>query len=456
MSEKGASKNSVRKEPYDTIRSLAESMRGELTAWRRDFHKYAETGWLEMRTSSLIAGRLADMGYEVLTGDKVCLREARMGVPSDAVLEEAYERAVSQGADLRYIEDMRGGMTGVIGILRCGEGPVTAMRFDIDALGVFENETEEHCPAREGFASENRGSMHACGHDGHAAMGLGVAKVLMDLKNELRGTVKLIFQPAEEGVRGAAAVVAHGHLDDVEYFVGSHITGADALDPAVVYPGSHGSLATTKLDVTYRGQAAHAGGSPEKGKNVLLAASTAILNLNAIPRHSGGASRINVGTIRGGSGRNVIPDEVKMEIEVRGETTEINEYMEAHARRILHSAAEMYDVSCEEKLMGAASSMASSPEMMARIRRVCEEHLGLCVTREDSMKMGGSEDVSCMVCRVQEHGGEAAFMRLLTPEAGSAHSREFDFDEKVLADGVKIFCGTVYDINGNGGTDDGE
>lgn len=74
-------------------------------------------------------------------------------------------------------------------------------------------------------------------------------------------------------------------------------------------PGCHGCLATTKYDVLFKGQAAHAGGSPEKGKNVLLAASTAILNLYAIPRHSGGASRINVGTIHGGSGRNVIADE---------------------------------------------------------------------------------------------------------------------------------------------------
>lgn len=451
MSEKCA-----RKEMYEKISRLAESFEGELISWRRDFHKYAETGWLEMRASSLIARRLKNMGYEVLTGEDVCLREARMGVPSEEVLEEAYRRAVSQGADTEYVEDMRDGMTGVIGILRCGEGPVTAMRFDIDALGVFENETEEHFPRREGFASENTGSMHACGHDGHGAMGLGVAKVLMELKEELCGTVKLIFQPAEEGVRGAAAIVAHGHLDDVKYFIGSHITGAQEGNPAVVYPGSYGSLATTKLDVTYRGQAAHAGGCPEKGKNVLLAAATAVLNLNAIPRHSGGASRINVGTIHGGSGRNVIPDEVKLEIEVRGETTKINEYMESCARRILKSAADMYDVSCEERLMGAADSMDSSPGMMTRIRRVCEEDLGLPVTKEDSMKMGGSEDVSCMVCRVQEHGGEAAFMRLLTPEAGSAHSREFDFDEKVLVNGVKIFCGTVYDINGDGGTDDGE
>ena len=114
-------------------------------------------------------------------------------------------------------------MTGVIGLLHCGEGPTVAMRFDIDALGVFEESGECHLPAREGFASVNEGFMHACGHDGHAAIGRGVARVLMEIRCRLHGTVKLIFQPAEEGVRGAKAIVEKGHLDDVQYLLGSHI-----------------------------------------------------------------------------------------------------------------------------------------------------------------------------------------------------------------------------------------
>ena len=434
---------------YEQILSLADQMKDELTACRRDFHKYAETGWFEMRTSSLVARRLKDLGYEVLTGEQVCERDSRMGVPSREELKAQYERAAAQGADPEFLERTKDGMTGVIGILRCGEGPVTAMRFDMDALGVFEKETEDHRPCREGFASVNTGFMHACGHDGHTAIGLGVAKILMELKQFLHGTIKLIFQPAEEGVRGAKAVVDKGHLDDVQYFLGSHVTASCPEDSAVVIPGCHGCLATTKLDVTYRGKAAHAGGCPEKGKNVLLAASAAILNLYAIPRHSGGASRINVGTIHGGSGKNVVPDEVKMELEVRGETTEINAYMEEYALNVVRSAAQMHGVTCEEKKMGAANSMESSQSMIDRIRRVCTENLHLPVSEEDSMKMGGSEDVSYMVNRVQEHGGEASFMRLLTWEAGVGHSREFDFDETVLVNGVKIFCGTVFDINGD-------
>ena len=215
-----------------------------------------------MRTSSIIARKLTDLGYEVLVGDQVCKRDSRMGVPSEEELDKQYERAVAQGADPEFVKYTKGGMTGVIGILRCGEGPTVAMRFDIDALGVFEEHDSCHRPAREGFASVNEGFMHACGHDAHATIGLGVAKVLMSIKDSLHGTVKLIFQPAEEGVRGAKAIVDNGHLDGVNYLIGSHVTDTEDGDPAVVIPGSYGSLATTKYDVVFRGQAAHAGGSP--------------------------------------------------------------------------------------------------------------------------------------------------------------------------------------------------
>ena len=375
---------------YEQILKMTDEMAGELTAQRRDFHKYAEKGWFEMRTSSIIARKLTDMGYEVLVGDQVCKRDSRMGVPSEEELDAQYERAVSQGADPEFVKYTKGGMTGVIGILHCGEGPTVAMRFDIDALGVFEeHDASCHRPAKEGFDSVNEGFMHACGHDGHATIGLGVAKVLMAIKDSLHGTVKLIFQPAEEGVRGAKSIVDNGNLDGVDYLIGSHVSDKDPEDPAVVIPGSHGSLATTKYDVTFHGKAAHAGGSPEIGKNVMLAVGTAILNLYAIPRHSGGESRVNVGTVVAGSGRNVIADEAKMEIEVRGETTEINKFMEDYAVSIIENAAKMHGCTCEMKLMGAAYSLASDEALMERVRRVCEEHLHLPVSNTTSSKSSG-------------------------------------------------------------------
>lgn len=432
---------------YGQITKLADEMAEDLVAIRRDFHKFAESGWFEMRTSSIIARKLTEMGVdEVLVGDQVCNKDARMGVPDEEALEKSYARAVEQGGDPEFLPYTKGGMTGVIGIIHCGEGPTVAMRFDIDALGVIEEQDPSHRPAAEGFASVNYGMMHACGHDGHATIGLGVAKTLLAIRDQLHGTIKLIFQPAEEGVRGAKSIVENGHLDDVDFLIGSHLSNKKEDNPAVVIPGSHGSLATTKYDVYFHGVSAHAGGSPEKGKNVMLAVATAIMNLYAIPRHSGGMTRINVGTVNAGSGRNVIADVAKMEIELRGETTEINDYVVEYATNVIEAAAKMHGCTYEMKVMGSAQSLTSDQALMDRIRRVCEKELYLPVSDITSSRNGGSEDVSYMMTRVQSHGGQATFMRALTPESAPGHNRRFDFDEKALPTTVKIFCGAVYDI----------
>ncbi len=431
---------------FTEITEKAQAMLPELIAIRRDLHKHAETGWLEMRTSSLVARRLTDMGYKVLVGEDVCLREARMGVPSEAVLEENYARALAQGGDPEFLPYTRGGMTGVIGILECGEGPTVAMRFDIDALGVFEAEEEDHRPRKEGFASVNRGFMHACGHDGHTATGLGVARILMDIKEKLHGTVKLIFQPAEEGVRGAKSIVEKGHLDGVDYFLGNHISGSSAkTGSGKIIPGIYSSLATTKYDVIYRGKAAHAGSSPHLGKNALLAAASAVVNLYAIPRHGEGASRINVGTLHAGSGRNVIADEARMELEIRGADTKINEYMTEYAVKILENTAQMFGCSCEMKLMGAAEALCSDKSLADRVEAVCH---ALALEPVNPKTNGGSEDISYMMNRVTSQGGQSVFFRSLTKLAGVGHSRTYDFDETVLANAVSVFCAMALELLG--------
>ena len=111
---------------------------------------------------------------------------------------------------------MTGGKTGVMGVMEFDKpGPTVALRFDMDANDLVEAEDENHRPYTAGFASVNKGAMHGCGHDGHTAIGLTVARILAVLKEDLAGKVKLIFQPAEEGVRGAKAMVAKGIVDDV-------------------------------------------------------------------------------------------------------------------------------------------------------------------------------------------------------------------------------------------------
>ena len=452
----------------DTIQDIIRTAR-ELDAVsrarRRDFHAYPEMAWFEMRTSSIIAKTLTELGYEVLTGRQVCLEEARMGVPAPEKLRAHAERVIGQGAPEAYLtEDMKEGYTGVIGILRCGPcdgcdpcdgsgpcdggdpGPVMALRFDIDALGLQEETSQDHRPAREGFASRNPGWMHGCGHDAHAAIGLGTAEVLMKLRDRLHGTVKLIFQPGEEGGKGARAIVAHGHLDDVDYFAGTHVAPAGGPDDGDVTPGTWGSLASNKYDVVFRGQAAHAGGFPENGRSAIVAAANAVLNLTAIPRHSQGISRVNVGTIRGGSGRNVIAEEAMIEMEVRGATTDIIRYMDGEARRICQASADMTGCSCEMIAQGGTESQESDLDFLEWIGDTVEKDLPhLRVSSVRNAQNWGSEDISLMMNRVQSHGGKATYMRNVTPMASAQHTTAFDFDEKVLVEAIQTFAVMVYE-----------
>ncbi|MCI8659049.1 MAG: M20 family metallo-hydrolase [Lachnospiraceae bacterium] len=415
---------------------------------RRDFHKYPETAWLEMRTSAIIAKILTELGYEVLTGRQVCLETARMGVPEPEKLEEHSKIILEQGVPKESLtEDMKEGFTGVIGILHCGEGPVVALRFDIDALGLIEEETENHRPYAEGFSSQNYGMMHACGHDAHGVIGLGTAEVLMKIKDQLCGTVKLIFQPGEEGARGARAIVAHGHLDDVDYFVGTHVAPTGGPDDGDVTPGTWGSLATSKYDAHFYGQAAHAGGFPENGKSAIVAAANAVLNLTAISRHSEGSSRVNVGIIHGGTGRNVVPDHAVIQFEVRGETTRINQFMDEEARRICLAAAQMAGCSCEMILQGGSESQHSDEDFLEWISDVVGAYLPhLRISSCKNAKNWGSEDISLMMNRVQEHGGKAVYMRSMTPMASAQHTTAFDFDEKVLVEGIETFSVIVWKL----------
>lgn len=435
---------------YQKIIELSKEIEAACVARRRDFHKYPEMAWFEMRTSAVIAKTLTELGYEVLTGKEVIEETARIGVPSMEQLEEHAALALSWQAPAEYLtEEMKEGYTGVAGILRCGDGPVMALRFDIDALGLIENKTEDHRPVREGFASIQDGVMHACGHDAHAAIGLGVAEVLMQIKDSLHGTVKLLFQPGEEGTKGARAMVAKGLLDDVDYFAGTHIAPTKGPDDGDVTPGTYGSLATTKFDVYFHGKAAHAGGFPEKGNSAILAAANAVVNLMAIPRHSEGISRVNVGTIQGGTGRNVIADEAKIQMEVRGETTEINRYMEECAKRICQAAADMTGCSCDMEIMGMAESQHSDEDYLAEIGELIRAHLPhLKVSSIENAQNWGSEDISLMMNRVQEHGGKATYMRSVTDMASAQHTTGFDFDEKVLAEGVQTFAAMVYHFLG--------
>ena len=427
------------------IIAAASALQEKTIARRRDFHKHAEAAWTEFRTAAYVAKTLTELGYTVATGADTHDESAMMGVPSAAELAKQMQRALEQGADKDWVAKMAGGKTGVVGTMKFAKpGPVVALRVDMDANDLVEAAEEKHRPFTEGFASINKGAMHACGHDGHTAVGLAVAEVLAGLKDELAGTIKMIFQPAEEGVRGAKAMMSKGVVDDVKYIVGMHL-GVNLKKCGQVACKTEGFLATTKVDAVFTGTPAHAGAAPETGKNAILAACTATLNLHAISRHSQGASRVNVGVIQGGSGRNVIPANAVIKVETRGANSEINEYVYAEAVRIIEAAAAMQGCKVSMELMGGAAGCENDEALVARIRKVAERQK-LLPDIVPAGNIGGSEDCTYFMERVQKNGGQAAFVMVGTELAAGHHDSFFDFNEAALLPAIALMSGTAAEL----------
>jgi aminobenzoyl-glutamate utilization protein A len=422
-----------------TLSDHVSALVPQMQTWRRDLHQFAESGWLEFRTATLVAEELHRLGYPLRLGREVIDADARMGLPSDAVLAAQEARALEQGALPQWLSHFSGGFCGIVATLETGRpGPVMGFRVDMDALDLNESSAADHLPQREGFASCNAGMMHACGHDGHTTIGLGLARVLMAMKDQLNGTIKLIFQPAEEGVRGAKAMVAAGVVDDVDLFTAIHLgTGVPAGE---IVCGSDSFLATTKLDVQFTGVGAHAGGRPEEGRNALLAAAQATLALHNLPQHSGGVARVNVGVLQAGTGRNVVADTALMKVETRGVSNQVNDDIYQQALRVIAGAAAMYGVESEVKLMGGARSCTPSQPWVAFIHQQAEA-LGLFDSVVDTKQQAaGSEDATYMLERVQQRGGQASYVIFGCELAAGHHNAKFDFDEAIMATAVQTLA----------------
>ncbi|MBU6519166.1 amidohydrolase [Pantoea sp. B270] len=423
----------------NTLSDLVNARIPQMQTWRRDLHQYAESGWLEFRTATLVAEEMHRLGYQLQLGREVIDADARMGLPSAEVLAQQEARALQQGALPQWLPHFSGGFCGVVATLDTGRpGPVMGFRVDMDALDQTESAAADHLPTREGFASCNPDMMHACGHDGHTTIGLALAGVLMAMKHQLSGRIKLIFQPAEEGVRGAKAMVAAGVLDDVDLFTAIHL--GTGVPPGEIVCGSDSFLATTKLDVRFTGVGAHAGGKPEEGRNALLAAAQATLALHTLPQHSGGVARVNVGVLQAGSGRNVVPDVALMKVETRGASNQVNDDIYQQALRVIAGAAAMYGVEHEVTLMGGARSCTPSPAWVSFIHQQAEA-LGLFSSVIDSKQQAaGSEDATYMMERVQQRGGQASYVIFGCELAAGHHNARFDFDEAVMATAVQMLA----------------
>ncbi|GAV25973.1 putative amino acid amidohydrolase [Carboxydothermus islandicus] len=420
----------------------------EAVQWRRALHRYPQPSWLEFYATGFVAEKLSEWGYDLLLGKDIISPEKQLLPPSQEKLETEYKRAIKAGIKEKFLFPAKGGFTGVVGVLKGSlPGPTVGFRFDIDANEVMEARDNTHRPVREGFVSQIPGYAHMCGHDAHTAMGLLLALYFAENRDKIKGTVKFLFQPNEENLSGAAAMVDKGLVDDLDYILGGHV-GINLKQTGQIAVNVHSFMALSRFEVTYYGKPAHAALRPDEGKNALLGACTAVNNLYAIARHGLGASRVNVGILHSGSTWNVIPDKAYLRLETRGATNEINEYMVQRAYQILEGAAKMHDLTLEIKPAASAISTENSPKMVELSVQVAQ-NLPSIKEIVPECAFNASEDFTVMMERVQKKGGEALYVVFGTPTYGGHHTSTFDIDETVIKNGAEFFAVMYNALVGN-------
>ncbi len=416
-----------------------------LRDWRRDLHRYPEEGWLTYRTSILLAEELERAGYTIFIGEEIVPAGQAVNPPTEEMIRQAQERCRRELDPALWEKwaPRMGCLGGVIATYDSGfPGPVLACRFDTDALPLGESTAEERLPVQEGFLSRHEGCFHGCGHDGHTAVGLGTALRLMEDSDPLRGKLVLIFQPAEEGVLGAKSYCGNWHFGPVDVFLAGHI---GFTDPDTFVAGADRFLATTEIDGEMIGKSAHAAAAPERGRNALAALSEAVVRMQEIPRPDEGTVRLNVGVMRAGEARNAIPAHAVFQMETRGSSDELNQYMRSEAERILSECAAKYGVECRLSMRNGGDSGDSSEELSRRIQKIVEES-GLyknCVLHQ---VFGASDDAATFMRMAQRSGGQAAYMLFGCPVNGRHHENGFDFDEEVLEKSCEIWVRVIRDV----------
>ena len=421
---------------------VAADVNERLIALRRDLHRHPEPAWREYYTTARLLEELNRIGVdELYIGEEALDRSWRWGVPDDEELAAWAQRAIADGAQRERVEQLREGNTGIVARLNRGDGPHIGIRVDIDALQRTESTDPSHLPVAEGFRSKRDDAMHACGHDAHATIGVGILESVV--ASEFSGTLTMCFQPAEEEIGGGKAMAEGGHFDDVEYFMALHV--GLGYPTGTVVAGFDGFLAVTNVTATFEGAGSHAGSRPEVGKNAVQALATATTNLYGIARHHAGDTRLNVGRIEGGSASNIIPDEAKLFGEVRGETTDLRDYMKDRAATILESAAAMHECSVAIDFGPEAPSATSDRKLAGVVEGVADSVTGV----DTVIPIGtftGSEDATYLMEHVQANGGLATFVGIGTDHPGGHHSATFDVDEMSLGIGVDVIMETIQAI----------
>jgi amidohydrolase len=396
----------------------ADAVLPKVVVWRRDLHAHPELGNQELRTSAFLAEQLRSLGYDVRTG-------------------------VAK--------------TGVVAVLRGGKpGPVVALRADMDALPV----TEETGLA---FASKERGQyngrdvgvMHACGHDFHMSMLLGAAEVLAGMKADLSGSVKIIFQPAEEGVPGEAGgaevMVKEGVLDTpkVDAVFGLHV-GITPLEAGSISFRPRGLMAAgDTYRIIVKGRQTH-GAMPWAGVDPVVVASQIVLGLQTIVSRqidlTTAPAVVTVGTIEGGSRHNIVPDEVRMSGTIRTFDPDMRKEILARVKRTVEDIASASGATAElildEGYPVTWNDPALTERMTPSLRRVAagtfNPNAQPTTTSEDFSYYGQQTPALYFFLGVAAKGSDPATW-------AANHSPRFNPDEAALITGVRALASLAVD-----------
>jgi amidohydrolase len=383
----------------------AEKLFDEMVTTRRDLHRHPELGFQETRTSAIVAERLTELGMEVQRGI---------------------------------------GKTGVVGLLEGSKpGPTILIRFDMDALPIHEETNLE-------FASTNPGIMHACGHDGHTAMGLALAKIWSRHQDKMAGRIKFVFQPAEEGLGGAFAMIADGVLEDPkpDAAFAMHLWNPAPFGTARVVAGPC-MASSSVFEITVQGRGGH-GAAPHMAVDPVLAAAHIITALQSIVSRNISPQEsvvVSIGQFTAGTTFNVIPDRALLKGTVRSYKTEL--HRQAY-RRILEMAKDMAQAfgctaAMETVVMVAAVNNAEEPT--AVVHKAAEKIIGL--DNISNHRTMASEDMGYMLEEIP-----GCYFFIGTGHEGSYphHHPKFDFDERAMVTGVSIMAETVanYLLRGDG------
>lgn len=378
------------------IKEKAENIKDYIIEMRRHFHQNPELSLEEFETTKKIVNELEKMGIEVST--------------------------------------FKDGLTGCVGTIKgAKEGKTLLLRADIDALSVHEKTNLE-------FASRVDGKMHACGHDCHAAMLLGVAKILSEMKDKFSGNIKLFFQAAEEIGLGAKLSIEQGVMDNVDACYGVHVTPRFE-SPKINMQYGERMAATDVFKLTVEGTSSH-GSSPHLGHDAIVASAAIITALQTI------VSRINnplkpavvtIGTIKGGQRFNIIANEVIMEGNVRTFDEIFREEIETHIREIAESVAKAH--SCRAKLeyrYGTGVVLNKDKNLVDIAQNAVKKLYG-----EDSLvemeKITGGEDFSLLMEKAPGIFGYIGTRNPKVPGSEKINHHEcFTVDEDALIRGTAV------------------